>query len=101
MGFWSWLFGYSKKDEQDSDSLISEENIQDVNLNKTSDADIDVYKRRIYRPRTITREDARFVENMHKKAAYGDIKIQPYKDSSDIKEIEKITHNVKEKLVKK
>ncbi|MEK6952895.1 MAG: hypothetical protein AABX29_07820 [Nanoarchaeota archaeon] len=96
MGFWSWLFGFGKRNE------VVEE-VQEIQPNTEVKAaeleQIDVRKPK-YKPRPLTREDALFVQDMAKKASTPDLKITPFVDKTDPKYIEKVTNELKEKIAR-
>lgn len=93
MGFWSWLFG--KKNEVDGEVEIQPE----IGLEVKESEQIDIRKPK-YKPRPLSREDALFVQDMAKKASTPDTKVTPFVDRTDIKSIEKITSDLKDKLAR-
>ena len=95
MGFWSWLFGFGKKNEVDGETEIQPE----IGLEVNEPQQIYIRKPK-YKPRPLSREDALFVQEMAKKASTPDPKITPFVDKTDIKSIEKITSDLKDKLSK-
>ncbi len=97
MGFWSWLFGYGKKEELDKES------IEVIPI----DANIEVKEPKVnirkpaYKSRPLTREDAQFVQDMTSKASRPDPKVTPFMDRTNPQDIERITNQLKDRLAKK
>lgn len=98
MGFWAWLLGYGKKEELEENI----EEIQPQNLNiKIEKVEPEIIKKPLYKPRPISKEDIAFVQEMNAKAKSPDPKITPFIDKTNLKDIERITNELKDKLAKK
>ncbi len=89
MGFFSWLFGWSKKKNILVEADSSVEKKTDIPVQEITE-----YKRRKSEPLPRNKETTSYVRSILDKAQRPDPKPTPHKDLTDMKEVEKYVDRI-------